>query len=255
MVDIYKKIIEIYEKGIEAAVCTIVSTKGSTPLKESAKMIVYKNGSTFGTIGGGEVEKETIEKAVKMLQGESKKLVNFDLINTEGTSCGGKVEIYIETIKPNTKLYVFGAGHVGKALSKIVKNLGFDLTIIDDRDGIFDDWENEGFNRIISNFDDFLNQMDFDDNVFIAILSYNHDIDFQIISYCISKPWKYLGMMGSKSKVKGIVKKLLAGGVEKNLIDKVDMPIGLEINAETADEIAISISAKLILEKNRKSKS
>lgn len=251
MLEIYKKIIEIYEKGLDAALCTIVATKGSTPLKESAKMIVYKDGSTFGTIGGGEVEKETIEKAVIMLKGKSKQLVNLDLINTEGTSCGGKVEIYIETIKQNSKLYVFGAGHVGKALSKIVNNLDFDFTIIDDRDGIFDDWEDNGFKKVISNFDDYLNQMKFDDNVFIAILSYNHNVDWQILSYCISKPWKYLGMMGSKSKVKGMKKKLVANGIENDLIDKIDMPIGLEINAETANEIAISITAKLIMEKNK----
>jgi len=249
MIDIYKKIIDLYQQGIDAVLCTVVGAKGSTPLKEGAKMIVTED-NTFGTVGGGVTENETINNARELLRTSANKKIEIELISKEDTSCGGKVEIFIESLIRNYKLYIFGAGHVGNALAEISANIGFDITVIDDRKDIIDNWNVKGCQTKQSDFMEYLQKMKFDDKTFIAIMTYEHKSDWDILSYCINKPWAYLGMMGSKSKVKGVKKKLIDIGVNNDVIEKINMPIGIEINSESAKEIAISIVAKLIAEKN-----
>lgn len=248
MINIYKKIIELNEQGINSVLCTIVSTKGSTPLKEGAKMIVCKD-KNFGTVGGGTLEKKTIDKAKQMLRVSGYSIENIDLVSEEGTSCGGKVSVFFEPIMQNFKLYIFGAGHVGKALVNLVKDINFDITVIDDRNDIFDSWKNDEIEKRICNMVKYLDEIDFNNKTFIIIVTYDHNIDRDILSYCASKPWHYLGMMGSRNKAKSMKNKLLKHGISTDILDRIDMPIGLDINAENAKEIGISIAGKLIMEK------
>ncbi|MDA3842910.1 MAG: XdhC family protein, partial [Candidatus Kapabacteria bacterium] len=172
----------------------------------------------------------------------------------EGTSCGGKAEVFLEPVNKKYRLYIFGAGHVGRALAGIVNELDFDITIIDDREGIFSDWDDNVFDKITISFEEYSNIMQFDERIFITIITYDHKIDWEILSYCSEKPWHYLGMMGSRSKVKSMKISLAAKGVSEEIIERIDMPIGMEIQAETAFEIAVSIAANLITEKNILSK-
>lgn len=251
MIDIYQIILELKEKGINAMLCTIVQTKGSTPLKAGAKMLVTDMGVTYGTVGGGGVEDQTISKAMDLLVANKQELIHIELISKEGTSCGGTVDIFLEPLMQNYKLYIFGAGHVGKALVYQVEHLDFDTTVIDDRGGIFDDWSAGKFKKVNKNFKIYLSELQFDDKIFLAIVTYDHKLDWEILSYCADKPWRYLGMMGSKSKVKAMKKNLIDMGISEDIISKINMPIGININDETAAEIAVSITARMIQEKNR----
>jgi xanthine dehydrogenase accessory factor len=251
MKDIYYNIIELKKAGTNAMLCTIVQTKGSTPLKAGAKMIVTEEGITYGTVGGGGLEIQTINKALELFISNKSELIHIELLSDEGTSCGGTADIFIEPLMQNHKLFVFGAGHVGRALVHQLENLDFDITIIDNRDGIFDDWTDGNYTQIVSKTDTYLNQLQFDDKIFIVIITYDHTIDWEVLSFCADKPWRYLGMMGSRSKVKAMRKSLIEMGISEDTVNKINMPIGLEINAETASEIAISIASKLIQEKNK----
>jgi xanthine dehydrogenase accessory factor len=249
MIDIYKKITELYQQSRNAVLCTIISTKGSTPLKEGAKMIVCEN-ETFGTVGGGSVERQAIERAKALLKSTGCFIENIDLVTDEGSSCGGIVQIFYEIIIQNTELIIFGGGHVGKALVHSLGSLGFDITVVDDRKDIFSNWNDIDCKKITSPVSDYLHTINFHDRLFIAILTYDHRIDWEVLSFCADKPWAYLGMMGSKSKVRTMKQNLSEMGIPIETISKINMPIGLEINAETASEIAVSISAKLVMEKN-----
>ncbi len=254
MEDIFKKIVELEESGINGILCTVIQTKGSTPLKAGAKMIVASNGKTYGTVGGGRVESETIDKAKKLLNTYNTEIFHIELINKGEPSCGGIVDIFMEPISNQYRLYIFGGGHVGKALASYVEHLDFDITVIDNREGIFDDWTEGNYKRVVTQMDDFLTTMNFDERTFITIITYDHKLDWEILSYCINQNWGYLGMMGSKSKIKEMKKKLTNLGINDDLINKINMPIGIDINAYSASEIAISITSKLIQEKNKKNK-
>lgn len=248
MKTIFDHIIERQNSSEAAILCTVVKTLGSTPLKAGAKMLVTET-EFFGTVGGGLVERKTIDKAKELLISGRSDYFIVELNSKSGSTCGGIVELFLEPINMKNKLYIFGAGHVGKELAAAAQKLDFDITVIDNRKEIFKDWQGINCRSVCIEFDEFLNDFISESNSFIAILTYDHNIDIKIISKVISQNWHYLGLMGSKNKVHGIRKRLTEQGVSEDLIAKVDMPIGLDIKAESAPEIAVSICAKLIRER------
>jgi len=251
MKNIYQKILNIQAKGEQAAICTIVSTKGSTPLKTGAKMIVWEDGKIFGTIGGGNLEKSVISEAVKVIENNIIQVFSHDLQSQHNMCCGGNLDIYIEPIMQNKRLYVFGAGHVGKAIVKYAQDLDFEIFVIDDRPEIFNDWEKGGYSKMVVDFTEILPKLPFNEFSFIVVATYEHKIDRQILFHCIQQPHAYLGMIGSKRKIE-ITRKMMtnSGIASKEQIDMVKMPIGVDINALDHYEIALSIVAELIKIKN-----
>jgi len=248
---IYNKILEVLKSGQVAAICTVVSTKGSSPLKAGAKMIVWGNGKIFGTIGGGTLEQSTIEDAIRVIKKRTPELIVHDLKAQHEMCCGGSMQIYIEPLMPSKKLFMFGGGHVGKAVVKHALDLDFEITVIDNREEIFSDWSFSGYQTVIGNYPKVLPTLTYDDNTFIVIATPDHPTDNEVLAFCIRKPHRYLGMIGSKNKVATIKKNLMSTEIAtEEELNRVDMPIGVEIHAVTADEIAISIVAGLIREKN-----
>lgn len=236
------------EKGV---LCIIVQTKGSTPRKVGAKMIVKEDGGIIGTIGGGNLEKKVIENAIQQIKINESKLFKHDLLHQHNMCCGGTVEVYIEPIQKMNKLYIFGAGHTGNALAKHAIDMDFETYVIDDRAAYLDDINIEGINKLNLDYKKVLPTLPFDDKTYIVIMTYEHSHDRDILSYCIKQPYAYLGMIGSERKVK-LTKKMFTEGklaTEKEL-KKIDMPMGININAEGPEEIAVSILAKLIDVKN-----
>lgn len=251
MESIYQKIEELQKRNGTGALCVVISTSGSTPGKTGAKMIVYSDGSIFGTIGGGSVEKEVTEKALELMKSGKPEKFSFCLEEDFAMHCGGNAEVYIEPIMPLHKLYIFGAGHIGRAVMKFAKELDFMITVFDSRENIFSDDEFKSCNCIN---DDYLNAIEnsvFDDNTFCVIVTPKHSYDEEILIKLSKMPHAYLGMIGSDRKVAILKRKLLDEKIiSMEEIEKIDMPIGIKFVAETPAEIAISIVAKLVDVKN-----
>ena len=137
MADIYEEMVRIRREGDKAALATVVKVKGSTPRSVGSKMLVRSDGSILGTIGGGCLEAEVWEAAMKVIQEEAPKVLDFDLTGKnetpEGLICGGTMQVLVEPIISQPTLYIFGAGHIGFAVSKIAKMTGFRVAVIDDR--------------------------------------------------------------------------------------------------------------------------
>lgn len=252
--NLYNEIEQLRTNGIDAALCTIVHSKGSTPRKVGAKMLVIADGSIKGTIGGGNLEKEVIKNALVQLKNNEPKLFKHDLLHQHNMCCGGTVEIFIEPIEKMKKLYIFGAGHTGQALAKIAKVLEFEIFVIDDRKEYINQLTDVlEINKLNVDYKKILPKLPFDKNTFIVILTYEHEIDRDILAYCIKQPHQYLGMIGSQRKIEMTKKMFLDAGIATNeQLEKVNMPIGATILAETPEEIAISILAELIENKNTK---
>jgi xanthine dehydrogenase accessory factor len=249
--NLLREIENIRKETVKAALCIIVQTKGSTPRKVGAKMIVKEDGSIIGTIGGGNLEKKVIENAIQQIDENEPKLFKHDLLHQHNMCCGGSVEIYIEPIQKMNKLYIFGAGHTGNALAKYAIDMDFDVYVIDDRVAYIEDINIEGINKMNLDYKKVLPSLPFDRNTYIVIMTYEHSHDRDILSYCIKQSYAYLGMIGSQRKVE-LTKKMFKEGklaTEKEL-KNIDMPMGISINAEGPEEIAISIMAKLISVKN-----
>ena len=251
MKDILLKINEVIKSGKKAALCIIIDTKGSSPRKTGSKMIVFEDGTQEGTIGGGSLELRVIENAIKTVKNSTPQKFSYDLGDDLSMNCGGSAEVYIEPILPQKQLYIFGAGHIGKALVKYASDFGFAVTLIDNREGIENDIDLNSMNLDSRTYTEAANEIKFNDQSFIVIVTPKHKYDEEILEICAKKQSAYIGMIGSKIKVAKAHKRIIEEKIltEKEL-EKVDMPIGIKFNAQTPEEIAISILAKMIDVKN-----
>jgi xanthine dehydrogenase accessory factor len=247
MQSIYSKIDEIRGSNTPAAFCLVIGTSGSTPRKQGSKMIVFADGSVYGTIGGGSIEKDVVERAVKIISSGKPEKCVFDLGKDLGMHCGGNMEVYIEPICQVQKLYIFGAGHIGKALAGFARELDFAVTVIDPRENIFAEMEFFGCTCMNTDYFKAIDEIGFDKHSYMVIVTPKHVYDEDILARVGRKPHAYIGMIGSKRKVALLKRRFLE---EKLLTEEelaaIDMPIGIQMLAETPQEIAISILAKLI---------
>lgn len=247
MEHLFGKIEEIISGLKPAALCIVIDTQGSTPRKTGAKMIVYPDGSVTGSIGGGRVENEVAGMAVKLMSSGKPAKVLFNLDEDLDMHCGGSMEVYIEPLNPLKKLFIFGAGHIGKVLARYAREFDFSVTLIDPRDDIFGDDIIKKYNCINQDYFQAIKAMLFDENTYVVIVTPKHILDEEILALVARKPHAYLGMIGSTRKVDLLKKRFLEENIlSREELEQVDMPIGIRFNAETPQEIAISILAKLI---------
>jgi xanthine dehydrogenase accessory factor len=251
MTDIYQEIVRIKAGGEEAALVTIVSATGSTPREEGTKMLVRADGSILGTIGGGSLEAQIIEEAVKVIKQGKPKRLHFALTAKEaeeaGMVCGGELEVFIEPILTSPSLYLFGGGHVSFPLAKMGKLLGFKIGVIDDRAEFANaDRFPEADILLAGDFTKAFSELKIDKSSYIVIVTRGHQYDEMVLEWAVGTPAKYIGMIGSKTKVETIFSHLLTKGISREQLDRVHAPIGLEIDAQTPEEIAVSILAEIV---------
>jgi len=251
MDDIYSQISTAQKSGTPAVFCLVTDTQGSTPRKAGSKMIVYPGKRISGTIGGGSVEAQAIEDALQALPAGLAFKKTYHLEEDLSMKCGGSMEIYFEPVGLLPKLNIFGAGHIGRALARYARDFGFLITVFDERQGIFSDWPPSDVQCIEGDYLSSVEHAAFDHNTYAVILTHLHVNDEKILGIVAKKNIAYTGMIGSRKKVAEISKRLLESGIlTQEEINKTDMPVGIPMAAETPEEIAISILAKLIDVKN-----
>jgi len=251
MNDIYQEIVKVKAGGEEAALVTVVSASGSTPREEGTKMLVRPDGSIFGTIGGGSLEAQIIEEAVKVIrQGKPKRLhrsLTAKEAGEEGMICGGDLEVFIEPILTPPALYIFGGGHIALALTKMGKLCGFNIAVVDDRaDFASAERFPEAEVILAEDFTKSFPKIKIDKSSYIVIVTHGHQHDEVVLEWAVGTPAKYIGMIGSKTKNETIFTHLRDRGIPREQLDRVHAPIGLGIGAQTPEEIAVSILAEVI---------
>jgi xanthine dehydrogenase accessory factor len=257
--EIYKQIIDLKAKRKAAALVTVIKVKGSTPRDTGSKMIVLKDGTIFGTIGGSAVEALIIEEAKKCITSGKIMRVSHNLFDLEETDtgmlCGGTMEFFIEPLVLAPRLYIFGGGHVAQTLAKLAYEVGFDYVLIDDREE-FANKERfpEATEIMVNEAGKQAANMEFEESDFVAIVTRGHKHDYETLKGVIRKNVRYLGLIGSNVKRNQLFKKLMEEGITDEQLARVHSPIGLDIEAETPQEIAVSIVAELIKIKNTNSK-
>jgi xanthine dehydrogenase accessory factor len=320
------------------AYTSLVETRGSTPQKAGAAMLVFPDGSQSGTLGGGCVEAEVKRRALRLLDEGETELLSFQLDNDygwdDGLICGGRMKMLVDPIRPGEdtsyfetyrrlaedgiglteaiivdsekatggtetdrflldeqgevvasrgtgncpsailqslrpifdrprpyvesgisflpqlercRLLIVGAGHVGQKVADLAADVDFDVWVVDDREQYCNA---ERFPRakrlIVAPIDTALSGLDVDENTLCVIVTRGHNHDEEAVYHLAEKPTRYLGMIGSKRKIKLIFDDLLREGISQESLDKVHAPLGFEIGSQTVPEIAISIVAELI---------
>jgi len=246
--DIISKVDEYLKQGKRFALLTIVESKGSTPRDINSKMIVFSDGDIEGSIGGGKTEFLAIKDALYCIRRQKSELKEYSLTKKEDLLCGGKMKVFIETFKPSKKLIIVGAGHIGLALYKFALILGFDIVVVDNRKEFANSRRFPKAEIRVGTPDIQLKKIKIDKNTYVAIATHGHAFDAVSLRAVVNSSAKYIGMIGSKSKIREVFKKMLKQGVSRTLLKKVHSPIGLDLGGGLPEEIALSILAEMQME-------
>ena len=255
--EVFVALAEALERGEEVALVTIVAAHGSTPQRVGAKMLVYPDGRTVGTIGGGCYENDAFWKAREAITNRRplnvKYELNDDFAQETGLVCGGQMEVFIEPVEASPDVYVFGAGHVGYFVGKLAHEVGFRVHVVDDREKFASPERfGEGIEVVVDNIPQWLATHTLPPTAYAVIVTRGHTHDLDALRALTAAPLRYLGLIGSKAKVRRIFDALVEEGTPPQSLQGVHAPIGLDIGAITPQEIAVSIVAQLIAAKHGK---
>ncbi|MEG1310531.1 MAG: XdhC/CoxI family protein [Romboutsia sp.] len=240
--------------GNEVAFATLIEVKGSSPGKQGAILCYFKDKSIMGTVGGGILEYEIINKCEECIISKEDRLFEHTLSkNSDDTpmQCGGSVKGYIKVFKPRPRLLIVGGGHVGHSIYNVSRSLDFYTIIVDDRQEFankerFKDSEEVYYGDIES----ILQDIRIDDNTYVVIATRGYDKDLGALRKIINKKPSYIGMIGSKKKWETLKSELINENVSEELLSTVYAPVGLNISSNEVNEIAFGIIAELLMVKN-----
>ena len=343
MRDIVRRLLAALEAQTPLAYCRLVETRGSTPQKAGATMLVFEDGSQQGTLGGGCVEAEVKRRALGLLQENRSEVCKFQLDSDygwdDGLICGGRMQILVEPIAggdesrqyfqtlaeriaagqgvteaivfdpdasglkaptsylfdaagaclatlhaqgnppaavtqhlrplisrprpyalggiaflpvlPRCRLVIVGGGHVGKAVGDLAVQLDFDLWVVDDREEyVAQERFPKAQRRIAGNIDQVLPGLEITPDTYCLIVTRGHNHDEEALLHLVNRGARYVGLIGSRRKIKMIFDDLLAEGISAEALAKVHAPLGIDIGSQTVPEIAVSICAELVAHRN-----
>jgi len=236
------------EQGRDHAVVTIAETSGSAPRK-SGKLLVYASGETAGTVGGGAIERAAISHALERIRRGRGDYVDYDL-GSHGLAmaCGGRMSLLTEVYRAQPRLVICGAGHVGLALASVARTVGFEIAFFDDRDeaALPGPLPFEVSYTRVESFEQGLNAADIPAGAYYVIVTHGHLCDAEALGAILPNKAAYIGMIGSKAKIRSVYRTLLEGGAGREALLDVYSPIGLDIGGETPEEIAVAILAEML---------
>lgn len=239
------------ESGRPGALVTIVATQGSTPQRAGARMLVFADGSAAGTIGGGCVEAEMVRRAKRAIEQGKPVLTDYDLTpdqaGDEGLVCGGRMEIFIEPLEATPELAIIGGGHVARPLCRLAAMSGFRVLVLDDRDKYATaDRFPEAARVEVGEFSECGSLLDVGPRSFVVVVTRGHRGDATALASCLPRHPRFLGLLGSRAKRVHVMQELVDKGFASEDLARVESPVGVEIGAETPEEIAVSIVARMI---------
>lgn len=232
------------------AMCTIVQQAGSTPRHLGSKMLVTSEGVITGSVGGGELEHRVITVAVECISGGKPTILNYkldDLDKGDPGVCGGQVEIFVEPIKLPSQILVIGGGHVGKALVHLAKWLGYYVILSDDRPEFCNSESVPGADRYVQcSLAEISEKVRVDRSTYIVLTTRGVKVDVPGLPKLLATDPAYIGIIGSKRRWITTRDEMIANGTDPRELERVNSPIGLNIGAESPEEIAVSIMAEVM---------
>ena len=239
--NIYQEAVRIRQKGGSAILATLVSVDGDFPKGEGSKILMKTSGEKVGSLLGGlELEKKILSEGKVIVKEKKPKIL---VLSSENR----KTEVLLEPVFSEPTVYIFGGGHISEQLAPLAKKVHFKVVVIDDRE-MFANQERfpEVDEVIVSEFEKCFDQLYIDDSSYIVIVTRGHLYDGFVLEQAVKTNAHYIGMIGSKKKIKTLYQNLMKKGISKETLKRVHAPIGIDINSETPEEIAVSIVAELI---------
>lgn len=250
MAEVYRALHEALTRGETVALCVIVNSRGSTPRRVGAKMLVFADGRIVGTIGGGQLEHRVRQEALQALEDGRPRFLRYNMVDPERGDpgvCGGQLEVYVEPVGVEPKVVVIGAGHVGQAVAHLAKWLGWRVFVCDDRPEFCNPETVPGADGYFPVPMAALPQhLTIDRYTYLVLTTRGVPVDVEGLPALLETPAAYIGVIGSRRRWATTRQALLERGVSEAQLARVRSPIGLDIGAETPEEIAVSILAEII---------
>jgi xanthine dehydrogenase accessory factor len=248
---LYARLAELERAGQAVALATVVRAQGSVPRHAGTKMLVHPDGSFEGTVGGGDLENRVIQSALQALQDGQPRLLEYafrDLEQGDVGVCGGEMEVFVEAIQPPATVLVVGAGHVGGAVAFLAKWLGFRVVVSDDRPEFATSEAVPGADEYVSGpLSGLPQQVPITAQTYIMLTTRGVAVDLEGLPSLLETPAAYIGIIGSRRRWETAARQLAEQGVARAQIARITSPMGLELNAETPREIALSMLAQIVL--------
>src|SRR5258707_3230792 len=250
-ITLYNEVQACLRRGEQVVVATVVKTAGAAPCEVGTKMLVRADGATAGSFAGPLTDGKVAEAALQAQRDGRSFLTHIHLDADQGEavgSCGATLEVFFEVLRPEPRLIIAGAGYVAQALSKLALNLDFRIVVVDDRRDLADP---QVFgDKVQLTFGDIpqtIRELEPDEASWIVIVTRGHNLDKDALRAALETNARYVGMIGSPGKIKNIFRDLLKEGMPRERVAQVHSPIGLDLGAETPEEIALSIAAEIVM--------
>lgn len=248
--DVFEAVLAAKQDGESAVLVTVIRDKGSVPRHAGTKMLAYPNGRVVGTIGGGEMENRVLAEVPALLQSGQPTILHYDLVDPahgDPGVCGGQVDIFMEPVLPDPTVLVIGCGHVGQAVADLAHWLGFRVIVSDDREEFCKP-------EVVPHADEYravppeeiASATTIHSRTYIVAVTRGVPFDVAMLPALLASPAPYIGVIGSRRRWATTVEELKAKGVAEDVLRRVHAPIGLNLNAETPREIALSIMAEIV---------
>ncbi len=250
--DLFEEIARLRAAGEPAALATVIGTRGSTPGKETMRLLVTAGGTILGTVGGGCVEADVVDAAMDVIESDQPQRLTFRLTENAtgqtGLMCGGELEVFIEPLT-TPQLVLFGAGHISKDLCEIAVRAGFRVTVVDDRASFANAERFPNAQAVIAgeSFAECFEQLTVPRSAACVVVTRGHAYDLECTDYALHTDAGYVGLIGSRVKIRNILRRLAASGrLEGQDLDRLHAPIGIDLGGGSHGEIAVAIVAELI---------
>ena len=258
MVDIYEKLTELRKQGKDVVIVTVTEKDGMGPADVGKKMLVSEDNIAFGTVGGGAIEYYAREKCKEVLKSRQSFTEKYYLVDREvhvddgsvvlPMACGGKATLFYEFLGPKQYVYIFGAGHCGAALARVLKPLGFFTTIIDERDYVINALDDAADVKVNEGFVEYIEKHGIPNDRYIVVCTPSHTNDYNVLNKILELKIKskYFGMLCSKKKIADYLEKSYEAHGRDIDLSNFYSPIGLQTGGDSPEEVAISIAGEIL---------
>ena len=244
---ILKATLEILAQGGRGALATVTRTSGSTPQRPGARLLLRPDGTALGTVGGGAIEQAVIEELHDVRRTNQARYVTHELGYDLGMCCGGRMELFLEPIESAPRLVLFGAGHIARPTAALARNVGFEVSVVDEREELNTEERFPGCTRQLISPTSFLRGRPLTPRDWLVIVTHDHRLDEETLALALGLGLgpRYIGLVGSRRKVFRLMQRI--GARQGQLaLDRVYAPVGLDIGAIGPEEIAVSIVGELV---------
>jgi xanthine dehydrogenase accessory factor len=248
--DLFHALVDAIDAEVPVALATVVGTRRSVPRRAGAKMLVFEDGRQLGTVGGGGLERRVVETACESLVTGRPVTLEVDLVDPargDPGVCGGTVSVYVEPVMPRPHVVVVGCGHVGSAVIQLAHWLGCRVTAVDDREQVADPTNLADADVVLAGpLTESLAAARIDERSHVIVVTRDVGLDVEVLAGALVTPARTIGVMGSARRWSTARSRLAEQGVPDEQLARVSSPIGLDIDAETPEEIALAIMAEIV---------